>query len=357
MTARHQPPRAMTARQQPPRAMTARHQLALALGGAAVIALAGLIALVVGMPTVDLGVALSDPTSWQHQALISLQLPRIAQGLAVGAVLGVSGAALQGLLRNPLADPYVLGVSGGAALGSASVSLVASALTLSAPLVVEPLGGFVGAFVALLVVISLGSERGVPSPLRMLLVGVVVNALAGALLMVLASLGDPTTVQRTLVRLMGTLGADPAEPLLVPIVVIAALVALVSVVPHTLALNLLALGDDTAKSLGLEPDRLRRRLFVLLSLPVGAVVAVTGLIGFAGLVVPHAVRLVFGPDHRRLVPLSAAFGAAFVVLADALVSALASPLGTELPVGVVTALVGGPIFLMLLRVRLRGGAL
>lgn len=308
------------------------------------------------MPSVDLGPALSDPASWQHQALFKLQLPRIAQGLAVGAVLGVAGAALQGLLRNPLADPYVLGVSGGAALGSASVSLVSTALLATSPLMLAPLGGFAGALAALAVVMALGSERGVPSPLRMLLVGVVVNALAGAALMVLAALGDATTVQRTLVRLMGALGADPAEPLLVPIVLVAAVIALIAVLPSALALNLLALGDDTARSLGLDPDHLRRRLFVLLSLPVGAVVAVTGLIGFAGLVVPHAVRLVAGPDHRRLVPLSAAFGAAFVALADATVSALAPALGTELPVGVVTALVGGPVFLALLRVRLARGA-
>lgn len=338
----------------PPPTVTPRRQLVIALVAAGVIVLAAVLALLIGMPSVDLATAWSDPTSWQHQALFKLQLPRIAQGLAVGAVLGVSGAALQGLLRNPLADPYVLGVSGGAALGSAAVALTAGALGIAAPLIVEPLGGFAGALAALLIVISLGAERGVPSPLRMLLVGVVVNALAGALLMVLASLGDAATVQRTLVRLMGTLGADPAEPLLVPIVLIAAAVALVGVVPHTLSLNLLALGDETARSLGLEPDRLRRRLFVLLSLPVGAVVAVTGLIGFAGLVVPHAVRLVSGPDHRTLVPLSAAFGAAFVTLADAAVSAMAGPLGSELPVGVVTALIGGPIFLMLLRVRLRG---
>ena len=336
--------------------LTPRRQLALALVGLAVIALAAGLALLIGMPSVDLGPALSDPASWQHQALVKLQLPRIAQGLAVGAVLGVAGATLQGLLRNPLADPFILGVSGGAALGSASLSLLLGAVVSASPLLFAPLGGFAGALVALAVVMALGSERGVPSPLRMLLVGVVVNALAGAMLMVLAALGDATTVQRTLVRLMGTLGADPAEPLLVPIVVLAAVVALVAVIPQTLALNLLALGDDTARSLGLEPERLRRRLFVLLSLPVGAVVAVTGLIGFAGLVVPHAVRLVVGPDHRRVVPLSAAFGAAFIVLADASVSALAGPLETELPVGVVTALVGGPVFLALLRVRRGRGA-
>lgn len=310
------------------------------------------------MPSVDLGTALSDPTSWQHQALVKLQLPRIAQGLAVGAVLGVAGAALQGLLRNPLADPFVLGVSGGAALGSASVSLVTAAFVSggAAPLMVQPIGGFLGALGALAIVLTLGAERGHPSPLRMLLVGVVVNALAGAALMVLASLGDASSVQRALVRLMGTLGADPAEPLLVPTVIVAAVVALVAVVPQGLALNLLSLGDDTARSLGVEPERLRRRLFILLSLPVGAVVAVTGLIGFAGLVVPHAVRLVVGPDHRLLVPLAAAFGAAFVALSDAAVSALAGPLGSELPVGVVTALIGGPVFLALLRVRMRGDA-
>jgi len=334
--------------------MTARRQGWIALLGVVTILVAAGLALLIGMPTVSLGTAFADPTSWQHQALVHLQLPRIALGLVVGAVLGVAGAALQGLLRNPLADPYVLGVSGGAALGSASVSLIAGAVMTSAPLAIAPLGGFVGALVALFIALTLGAERGVPSPLRMLLVGVVVNALAGAALMVLAALGDANTVQRTLVRLMGTLGVDPSEPLLVPIVVVAAVVALASVMPQTLALNLLALGDDTARSLGLEPDKLRRKLFVLLSLPVGAVVAVTGLIGFTGLVVPHAVRLVAGPDHRVLVPLSAAFSAAFVVLADATVSALAVPLGTELPVGVVTALVGGPVFLLLLRVRLRG---
>lgn len=319
---------------------------------------AGALALWIGMPSVDLGTALSDPTSWQHQALVKLQLPRIAQGLAVGAVLGVAGAALQGLLRNPLADPFVLGVSGGAALGSASVSLVTAAFVSggAAPLMVQPIGGFLGALGALAIVLTLGAERGHPSPLRMLLVGVVVNALAGAALMVLASLGDASSVQRALVRLMGTLGADPAEPLLVPTVIVAAVVALVAVVPQGLALNLLSLGDDTARSLGVEPERLRRRLFILLSLPVGAVVAVTGLIGFAGLVVPHAVRLVVGPDHRLLVPLAAAFGAAFVALSDAAVSALAGPLGSELPVGVVTALIGGPVFLALLRVRMRGDA-
>lgn len=326
-----------------------------ALVAALVLVAATAGALWIGMPRVSLEVALSDPESWQRQALLELQLPRIAMGLAVGATLAIAGAALQGLLRNPLADPFVLGVSGGAALGAALTTLMVSALGLSAPLLVAtlgaPVGGFLGAVAALFLVLVLGAERGRPSPLRMLLVGVVVNALAGAMLMVLSTLGDPGAVQRTLVRLMGSLGADPSQPALVWVTVGALVLALAAVLPSLRELDLLALGDDGARSVGLDPERLRRRLMVLLSLPVGAVVAVTGLIGFVGLVVPHAVRLVFGPSHRVLVPVAATVGAAFTVLADALVSALGVQLGTELPVGVVTALVGGPVFLALLRLR------
>ncbi|TNF25779.1 MAG: iron ABC transporter permease [Deltaproteobacteria bacterium] len=298
------------------------------------------------MPELDLATALSDATSWQHAALYKLQLPRIAQGLVVGATLAVSGAALQGLLRNPLADPFILGVSGGAALGSAAVTLMGLGTALLAPL-----GGFLGALGALLVVTALATEGGRIAPLRMLLIGVVFNALAGAGLMVLQALADPGAVQLTLMRLMGSVGADPSEPLLLPLLAVASGIGIVATLLSARGLNLLALGDETARSLGVAPDRLRLVLFVLISVAVGATVAVTGLIGFVGLIVPHAVRLVVGPDHRLLLPLSALAGAGFVVVADAAVSALAPAMGTELPVGVVTALVGGPMFLALLRRR------
>lgn len=324
--------------------------------GALVLGVAVLLALWLGMPGLSLELALTDTTSPDHTALMKLQLPRLLQGLVVGATLSVAGAALQGLLRNPLADPYILGVSGGAALGSALSALVVAGFGLSLPLVGEPLGGFLGATLALALVMSLGAERGRPSPLKMLLVGVVVNALAGAMLMVLAALGDPGTVQRTLVRLMGTLGVDPSQPLMALVPALALAAALLVVLPASRGLDLLALGDEGAQTVGLDPERLRRRLLLWLSLPVGAVVAVTGLIGFVGLVVPHTMRLVLGPGHRRLIPASAVAGAAFLVLADALVSRLAPSLGTELPVGVVTALVGGPLFLVLLRGRLGGRA-
>ncbi|PIE17162.1 MAG: iron ABC transporter [Proteobacteria bacterium] len=298
------------------------------------------------MPQVDLAAALEDPASWQRQALTTLQLPRIAQGLLVGAVLAMSGAALQGLLRNPLADPFILGVSGGAALGSAAVTLLGLGAALA-----EAAGGFAGALGALLLVTALASDRGRISPLRMLLIGVVFNALAGAALMVLHALADPGAVQVTLIRLMGSVGADPSQPLLLPILALALVVGGAALLASARSLNLLALGDETARSLGVDPDRLRLLLFVLVSLPIGAVVAITGLIGFVGLIVPHAVRLAVGPDHRLLLPLAALFGAGFVTLADASVSALAGPIGTELPVGVVTALVGGPVFLALLRYK------
>lgn len=327
-------------------ALTPRRLAAWLVAGLVFAVGAAALALVVGMPELDLATALSDATSWQHAALYKLQLPRIAQGLVVGATLAVSGAALQGLLRNPLADPFILGVSGGAALGSAAVTLMGLGTALLAPL-----GGFLGALGALLVVTALATEGGRIAPLRMLLIGVVFNALAGAGLMVLQALADPGAVQLTLMRLMGSVGADPSEPLLLPLLAVASGIGIVATLLSARGLNLLALGDETARSLGVAPDRLRLVLFVLISVAVGATVAVTGLIGFVGLIVPHAVRLVVGPDHRLLLPLSALAGAGFVVVADAAVSALAPAMGTELPVGVVTALVGGPMFLALLRRR------
>lgn len=319
---------------------------ALLAAGLALVAVAVALAFALGMPELDLATALDDPTSWQHRALHQLQIPRVLQGLVVGATLAMAGAALQGLLRNPLADPFILGVSGGAALGSAAVTLLGLGGALAAPA-----GGFLGALGALLLVTALATEGGRVAPLRMLLIGVVFNALAGAGLMVLHALADPAAVQLTLIRLMGSVSADPSAPLVLPILVAAFAVGAVAMLAAARSLNLLALGDATAESLGVAPDRLRLVLFVVISVPIGAVVAITGLIGFVGLIAPHAVRLVVGPDHRLLLPLSGLVGAALVVLADAAVSALAPALGTELPVGVVTALVGGPLFLALLRHR------
>lgn len=276
-------------------------------------------------------------------ALWDQRVPRILTGLLAGAVLGLSGAALQGLLRNALAEPFILGVSGGAGLGSALGTVLGLAT------VGELLGGFGGALIALLSVTALATRHGKIRPLDMLLIGVIFNAFAGAALLLMQALVDAATVQRILLRLMGSLSADPTQPWILYVMLATALVAAAVCARNARALDLLALGDDTARSLGVAPDKLRMRLFVVLSLPIGAVVAATGMIGFVGLIVPHAVRRLAGPDHRILLPASALGGAAALVLADTLVRGLEPVVGTDLPVGIVTAVIGGPVFLALLR--------
>jgi len=322
---------------------------ALALIGVGAV----LAALLIGMPGVSLGDALTNLDGLEGRIFMQLQLPRVALGFATGAVLSVAGLLMQAILRNPLADPYILGVSGGAAVGSTLFAVAGLGL---GPLF-GPLGGFVGALLAFSLVAFFGRGGGSQAPLRMLLAGVVVNSLSGAALMIFAALGDSGDVQRTLVRLMGSLGVDPSLPALAPTVVGIGLAFVLLAMPYRRSLDLLALGDDTATSLGVDAASLRKKLLMLLSLGVGAVVAATGLIGFVGLVVPHGLRLLFGPTHARLLPLSAVVGGAVVVLADAGVSRLTDALGTELPVGVVMAILGGPLFLWLLLKGFRRGDL
>jgi iron complex transport system permease protein len=319
---------------------------ALALG----LATVAIASLAVGDVSLSLERAWVDAESIDARILFDHRLPRVLLGLLAGAVLGAAGAVLQGLLRNALADPFVLGVSGGAALGAAAVGL-----TGLVAFVAEPVGGFIGALLALAFVTRLASREGRLSPLRMLLVGIVFNSFAGALMMVLQALGDADAVQRVLLRLMGSCSVDPSRPLLLPLVAAASIAGLAFTMTRLRALDLLAFGDDTARSLGVDPERLRRQLFVALSLAIGAVVAATGLIGFVGLIVPHALRRLVGADHRLLVGASALAGAMLVVAADATVRVLAGPLGTELPVGVLTTGLGGPLFLVLMARAGRGG--
>ena len=330
--------------------LTRRRLITTLAALAALCAAAAVAALAMGAEPLDLGRLVSGDDAVARSILLDQRLPRVLQGLLVGAVLAAAGAALHGLLRNPLAEPFLLGVSGGAALGATFVGLTGLAASI-----VEPVGGFAGALMALLVVTALATRRGRLSPLAMLLVGVVFNAFAGALLMVLQAVADARAVQRVLLRLMGTLTADPSQPLMLPALLVTAAVGLAILLRHARSLDLLGLGDEAARSLGVDPDRLRLRLFVALSIPIGTVVAVSGMVGFVGLIVPHALRLVLGPDHRLLVPASALGGAALLVLADGVVRVLAGPLGTELPVGVLTTVLGGPLFLWLLRRDARAG--
>lgn len=314
-----------------------------------------------GDDPISLKAALTDPTSTDATILWSLRLPRALLAALVGAGLAASGATLQGVLRNPLADPFVLGVSGGAALGAtgalalglATVGEVAPGLgggleRFSAP----ALFAFVGAAAATLFVLAASRGHGGRAPYAALLTGVIFNAFASAAITLIKTMSDPHRLGEVLHWLAGTLGYEYLHTLVLSALLQA--VALGVMLALSGRLNLLALGDEDAASLGVSVARTRWLLLLAASASVGGAVVLSGLIGFVGLIVPHVLRLAFGPDQRQLIPLSALGGGAFLLLAD-LVARLAFPLfGQEPPVGVVTAMLGGPLFLALLY---RGGRL
>jgi iron complex transport system permease protein len=328
----------------------------------ALLALAPLFALAVGVGlslgagTLSLSAALRgvEPDA---TVLFRLRIPRVVLAAIVGAGLSVAGVALQALLRNPLADPFVFGLSGGAAIGAAlSVAVTGTALGVAGVsaagwigLLPTQFAAVLGSLAASVLVFTLGRARGRLHPERALLVGVVFNSFASALVIALEAVLAPEKTQAVLLWLAGTLGYEPQ-----PVLVAAGAVVLVAAAILTALagrLNLLALGDEGAAALGVDVERTRLLSFFAASAAVGAAVALTGLVGFVGLVVPHAVRLVAGPDHRVVLPASALGGAAFLVLADAIARMLFRGLGTEPPVGAVTALLGAPLFVLLLRWR------
>ncbi|MCP3139348.1 FecCD family ABC transporter permease [Pyxidicoccus xibeiensis] len=312
-----------------------------------------------GEQPISLTAALGEPASSDAVIFWSLRLPRALLAAIVGAGLAASGTTLQGLLRNPLADPFVLGVSGGAALGATvaiavglgTVGEVApgldGALTrLSAP----ALFAFLGAGASILFVLS-ASRGAARTPYAALLTGVVFNSFASAAITLIKTLSEPNRLGEILYWLVGSLGYERGGTLVLSALLQAG--ALAAMWALSGRLNLLSLGDDDASSLGVPVAATRRWLLLVSSVSVAGAVALTGLIGFVGLIVPHLLRLVFGPDQRLLVPLSALGGAAFLLLSD-LLARLAYPLfNQDLPVGVVTALLGGPLFLVLLRRRVR----
>ncbi len=281
-----------------------------------------------------------------------IRLPRTLLGLAVGAVLALSGVAMQGLFRNPLADPGLVGVSSGAALGAA-VAIVAGASLGGVPAAFEPyllsLCAFVGGLGVTALVYRLGRHDGQTSVATMLLAGIALTALAGAAIGLFTYMADDSTLRSLTFWNMGSLnGASYAR--LWPLLVVALAVSL-WLPRRARALNALLLGESEARHLGFDVERLKRELVFCTALGVGAAVAAAGLIGFIGLVVPHLVRLIAGPDHRILLPASALAGASLLLLADLVARLALAP--AELPIGIVTAMIGAPFFLYLL---LRGRA-
>jgi iron complex transport system permease protein len=327
--------------------MTRREALVLA-GCAAALALAIVLGASLGTDHVSLAAAVTDGASRDHDIVFQVRLPRVLLAAVSGAGLSVVGVALQALLRNPLAEPYVLGVSGGSALGATLAILfgLSGATIIGASLVpLAALAGGLGATALVLAFASASPSRG----MSVLLAGVVVNAIASAAITFLKTLVAPAKAQELLFWLMGFLDV-PSSASLVALVVYVGLGTAV-LLADAARLNVLSLGDDAAHHLGVRVRDVERRTLVASSLVVGAVVSVTGLIGFVGLVVPHVLRRMLGPDTRLLLPAALGLGGAALVVCDLVSRASFRFLGTEAPVGAVTALVGGPLFLVLLRRR------
>lgn len=277
------------------------------------------------------------------QILWSIRLPRIALGAIVGAALSTAGGSLQGLLLNPLADPYLLGVSAGAAVGAALTVLLLPVSILGG--MDRTVAGFVAAILTLLLVYRLSLRRGRIGRESFILAGVVVGSFMWALVTLAIALARGSQLTEVLSWLLGNLGmvSQWSNVAIAAVVVIACSVALYA---FSRDLNLLALGEEPAKQLGVEVERLKKIVIILTALLTAAAVAVSGIIGFVGLIIPHIARRLWGPDHRLLLPASALLGAAFMVWADTLARVAIAP--SELPVGVITSLLGAPFFCYLL---------
>ena len=283
-----------------------------------------------------LGALLGEPGGTAHEVVRSLRLPRALAAFACGGLLALAGALMQVLLRNPLADPYVLGVSGGASVGALLAMLAGAGAALISG------GAFAGALLAMLLVFGLAHGDGSWTQTRLLLTGVVVAAGCGAAVALILSLAPERQLRGMLFWLMGDAGqaGDPSWAL-------AALgLGLALVLPLGRELNVLARGEVAARSLGVAVSRLRSIVYVVASLLTAAAVTTVGSIGFVGLIVPHLIRLALGNDQRLLLPAATLAGGSLLVLADTASRTLLAP--QQLPVGVLTALFGVPVFLFLL---------
>ena len=316
------------------------------------LALIGLASLVVALAAGSLPVSaadvaralLGDTSGVAAEVVRELRLPRALAAFACGGLLALAGALMQVLLRNPLADPYVLGISGGASVGALS------AMLFGLPLLLVNGGAFAGALAATLLVFGLARGDGSWTQTRLLLTGVIVAAGCGAAVALILSIAPENKLRGMLFWLMGDL-SHAASPW--PALAMLAL-GLLAALPFSRDLNLLARGDLTARALGVPVARLRGGVYVLAALATAAAVTTTGSVGFVGLIVPHLVRLSVGNDQRVLLPAAALAGGALLTLADTLARTIVAP--QQLPVGVLTALIGVPVFLYLLTRSPRGSA-
>lgn len=314
----------------------------------AVMLIVMLLCLLVGTEPISLraafrtsdGVTSANP---DYEILVHVRLPRVILAAVVGAALASSGVVFQALLRNPLADPYILGISSGAGLGTIVAVICGFSWTVlgRSPIAVF---AFAGALATVWLVWFIGRLTGKFHVTGLLLAGVAVNAFLSAAIMLLTALAKSQQVYATIFWLMGNMTEEDFLVLwLAAGCVVTAVIALFLISPR---LNALSFGDEDARSIGVNVQRTRLVAFAIAALLTAVAVSLSGLIGFVGLIVPHALRLVLGPDHRVLLPISSIIGATFLVLADAIARTIVAP--AQLPVGVVTAVIGGPFFLLLL---------
>ena len=279
----------------------------------------------------------------EQAIILLLRIPRIFLAALVGAGLSVSGVTFQALLRNPLADPYILGVSSGAAVGAIIAILMGwSSLSFGTPLF-----SFAGALLTVVAVFYFGRQDGKIHPNTLLLTGVIIGSFLSAVIMFFISLSQREELHTIIFWLMGDLSFSSPRAIFVilPYIVVGTLFLYL----RSRQLNLILSGEEDAIQLGVNVERLKGMAYLSASLITAASVSVCGLIGFVGLIIPHSARLVFGSDHRLLIPSAALIGASFLILSDTLARTLLSPV--ELPVGVITAAFGGPFFVYLLRTR------
>jgi len=288
-------------------------------------------------------------TVLQDQAVWQFRLPRVLMALLAGGGLALAGSLMQAVVRNPLAEPYILGVSAGAGMGAVLVIVLGSAVV--GGLTVQA-AAFAGALVATTAVYLFARQRGVISPTRLILSGVALGSLFSAVTSYLTITTDAQNVFSILFFLLGSVSAVSINQLAAPAVVLA--IVLLLALLQGRPLNALLMGDEAATSLGVSVQRLRGGLLVATALLTGTIVSVAGGIGFVGLVIPHVCRILVGSDHRRMLPAAVLAGGLFLALADLLARTVAAP--TEIPLGILTAMVGAPFFLWLMRRKRAGRA-
>ncbi len=326
-----------------PRKLLIRTAVALAL-----LAAVMMICCLLGTEDVSLKAVFKDlgnveATSPDHLIFMRVRLPRVILAAIVGAALACAGVIFQALLRNPLADPYILGISSGAGLGTIIAVISGFSWTLwgRSPVAVF---AFIGAMTTVWLVWMIGKLTGKNHVTGLLLAGVVISAFFSAMIMFLTSISRSKQVYATIFWLMGNIAEEDYLVLWVSSgCVLTGIISLFYISPQ---LNVISFGQSDARTMGINIGRIQTIAFAIAAAITAVAVSLSGLIGFIGLIVPHAIRLVFGPDHRQLLPLSAIFGAIFLVTADTVARIVVAP--AQLPVGVVTAMIGGPFFLVLL---------